>query len=155
MSIAPSIARSPPARPAVRDYLSFSAVNLYQACPLRYHFRYIAGLPEEVVSASLVFGTALHASVEFHFRELLIGNRPPDLDTLLAVLWDSWNTRVDQKIQFAKGDNVNSIGSLADRTLRTFQASSFATPAGTVIAVEEELRGELVAGRLAHGQRSL
>lgn len=42
----------------VRDYLSYSAITTYQGCPLRYYFRYIAGLPERIVSSNLVFGAA-------------------------------------------------------------------------------------------------
>jgi hypothetical protein len=42
------------------------------------------GLPEPTVSASLVFGRAIHQAVEYHFNELLAGNEPPTLGTLLA-----------------------------------------------------------------------
>ena len=42
-----------------RDYISFSAIRAYQACPLRYFFKYVEGLPEESVAATLVFGAAL------------------------------------------------------------------------------------------------
>ncbi len=43
-----------------RPYLSHSAISTYQTCPLRYFYRYVSGLPEETVSASLVFGGAIH-----------------------------------------------------------------------------------------------
>lgn len=38
------------------------------------------------------------------------------------------------------------MGHLAERMFRAFQNSDFARPEGTIIAVEEELRGELVPG---------
>jgi putative RecB family exonuclease len=38
------------------------------------------------------------------------------------------------------------MGHLADRMFRAFQASDFARPQGTIIAIEEELRGDLVPG---------
>jgi putative RecB family exonuclease len=41
---------------------------------------------------------------------------------------------------------VNTIGRLADRVLIAFRQSELARPAGTVIGVEEELRGQIVAG---------
>lgn len=75
-------------KPAQRDYLSYSAVSLYRQCPLRYFFRYVAGLPEQTVSASLVFGGAIHAAVQFHFEELLAGNSAPDLAALRDVYLD-------------------------------------------------------------------
>jgi CRISPR/Cas system-associated exonuclease Cas4 (RecB family) len=132
--------------PRVRDYLSFSAISTYQACPLRYFFRYVLGLPEETISSSLVFGSAIHSAVQFHFERLLVANSSPDLDSLLDVFQAAWQVREGQKIVFNKGEDINSIGRLADRILRAFQTSSLATPRGQIICVEEELRGELIPG---------
>jgi RecB family exonuclease len=134
------------ARPASRNYMSFSSISTFQSCPLRYYFRYVLGLPEETVSANLVFGAAFHAAVQFHFEQLLAGNPPPDLDTLLGVFWESWRERGTATIRFGKKDNLDSVGHLADRMLWAFQESAFAHPTGTILAVEEELRGPIVPG---------
>ena len=76
IGILPSPSQAKPqARDRPRDYISYSAVTTYQACPLRYYFRYVAGLPERTVSSSLVFGSAVHRAVELHFNELLPGTR--------------------------------------------------------------------------------
>ena len=129
-----------------RNYLSYSSVALYQSCPLRWYFKYVADLPEETVSAALVFGGAIHRSVEFHFRELLAGNSAPDLDMLLAEYQDAWHDHDLAQVTFGKDDDTSTLGRLADRMLRAFQASDFAKPAGTIIGVEEEFRGQLVPG---------
>jgi len=113
---------------------------------LRYFFRYHAALPEPTVAASLVLGAGLHAGIELHFRELLVGNAPPSLDTLLDVFWSVWHERDGQVIHFGKGDDINTIGHLAERMFRAFQVSSFARPRGTIIGVEEELRGQIIQG---------
>ena len=68
-----------------RDYISFSAIRLYQTCPLKFFYRYIMGLPEETVSSSLVFGSSVHRAFEFHFRELLAGNPPPHIQDPVTV----------------------------------------------------------------------
>src|SRR5438874_1623102 len=91
--------------PMVRDYLSFSAINAYRTCPLKYMFRYIAGLPEETVAASLVLGAAVHRAVEHHFRELLAGNPPPDLDSLLEQFDLEWQERDHEHVRFGKGED--------------------------------------------------
>ena len=78
-----------------RDYISFSAISSYQSCPLKFKFRYMDQLPEDAVSAALVFGGAIHNAVEFHFNELMAGNTAPDLDTLLDVYQDAWRNRDD------------------------------------------------------------
>jgi putative RecB family exonuclease len=103
-------------------------------------------LPEPTVSASLVVGAGLHAGIEHHFRQLLIDNTPPSLDTLLDVFWSAWHERDGQVVVFGKGEDINSVGRLADRMFRAFQASSFAKPRGTIVGVEEELRGQIVPG---------
>jgi CRISPR/Cas system-associated exonuclease Cas4 (RecB family) len=129
-----------------RDYISYSAVSLYQGCPLRYYFRYVAGLPEEFVSASLLFGSALHASVQFHFEQLLAGQPAPHRDALLEIFQERWQQTDSNGIRFAKGENRDTLGSLADRMLRVFQDSAHSRPQGAILGVEEELRGPDVAG---------
>jgi len=129
-----------------RDYVSWSAISTYRQCPLRYYFRYIEHLPEPVVSASLAFGGALHSAIELHFRELLAGNPPPEQDMLLGAFWEEWNAHSQSTIEFCKGDDLNSIARLADRSLAAFRTSEFAIPRGRILGVEEELRGPLMAG---------
>jgi hypothetical protein len=139
----------PAAEPSLstcRDYLSFSAVRLYQGCPLRFHFKYNLGLPEDTVSSSLVFGSSIHRAIEFHFRELLVGNPPPHSDALLAEFWEGWQERDLEQVRFSKGEDRDSLGLLAERILVAFQKSAVAQPPGQILAVEEELRGPVVPG---------
>lgn len=131
-----------------RDYLSYSSIRLYQTCPLKWKCRYVLGLPDESVSASLVYGGAVHRAIEHHFRELLAGNPPPDRDTLLAEFWDGWRERQPEQIRFGRAEDLDSIARLAERTLIAFQASDVARPRGQILAVEEELRGPVVPGCL-------
>jgi CRISPR/Cas system-associated exonuclease Cas4 (RecB family) len=129
-----------------RDYLSFSAISLFAACPLRYYFKYIAGLPEKTISASAVFGSCMHRAVQFHFEQLLAGRSRPDIRTLMAVFQEGWQDTLDLNVRFAKGEHRDTVTQLAERMLRQFQESPFAQPTGTVIGVEETLRGELIPG---------
>ena len=98
-----------------RDYISYSAVSTYQACPLKWHFRYQLGLPEEMVSSCLVFGGAVHRAVEHHYRELLAGNGAPDFDTLLYEYQAAWSERDVQEFNFSKGEEFKTLGQLAER----------------------------------------
>jgi RecB family exonuclease len=113
---------------------------------LKYFFKYVAGLSEETVSASFVFGRAIHRAVEFHFRELLAGCAPPDLDTLLTEFQAGWEEQPAESIVFPKTETRDSLGQLADRMLRVFRDSDLARPSGRILAVEEELRGQLLPG---------
>lgn len=148
--IQPATRASPAPQPdtpkPARDYLSYSAITTYQGCPLRYFFRYIAGLPERTVSATLVFGCAIHRAAEYHFNELLAGNEPPPLDALVGEYDRHWQVGDPKAVQFGKDDDIKSLGGLATKMLGAFQTSSIADPAGRIIGVEEELRGAVVAG---------
>lgn len=144
--IAPAITKSL-ATPVPRDYVSWSAVTTYQQCPLRYFFRYVEGLEETFISASLAVGGAIHSAVEFHFNELMTGNPPPDQDTLLGAFWEGWRSRAESAaIQFGRGEDLDSIGKTAERVIAAFRASDFARPQGRILGVEEELRLPLIPG---------
>lgn len=138
-------ARSPPL--AARDiHFSHSALRLYQACPLRWHFKYVAGLPEGIVSASMVTGGALHQALEAHYTAILCGRRALSLDDLLDVFWDRWRELNGVKVRFPRGEDIDSVGRLAQRILLAFLASDLARPEGTIIGIEEPLRGQVIPG---------
>lgn len=118
-------------------------MRTFQGCPLKYRFRYIDGLPEDCVSSSLVFGSAIHAAVEFYFSQQLAGEGEPSLDELLDVYQQSWRDRAEQEVRFNKSETADSLHSLADRMLEAFLASDLTKQDGTIFGVEEELRGEL------------
>lgn len=130
----------------VFDHVSFSALSLFQQCPLRFYFRYLARLPEESVAASLVFGGAVHRAIEHHYQQLLVGEPAPSLDLMLDVFQEAWRQHDGVEVRFNKGEDINSISRLADRMLRAFQQSAIAHPDGKILGIEEELRGELVPG---------
>jgi putative RecB family exonuclease len=135
----------PPEISPERDYISFSAIKTYQQCPLRYFFRYIAGLPEQTVAASLVFGSAIHRGLEFYFRQLLEVGTAPALPEMLAEYRLGWGER-DLPIRFNKGEQISLFAPLAERMLTAFLQSDLAQPGGRILAVEETLRGEVIPG---------
>lgn len=136
----PTMTQTPP------RHLSYSAISTFQACPLRFYFRYVLGLPVTTISSSLVFGSAMHAAVQHHFEQLLMGSSGPDLDTLLDVYQDYWETCNEPSVLFGRGEDRDALGRLADRLLRAFVHSNFSRPKGVILGVEEELRGEIVPG---------
>jgi CRISPR/Cas system-associated exonuclease Cas4 (RecB family) len=131
-------------RLALPTTLSHSSVTLFQACPLRWFFHNVMDLPEETISSSLVFGSAVHSALQLHFSELLAGNPPPNLDRLWEVFWDSWHEHDDKIVLFNKGEDIRSISQLAQAMFYAFQHSTFAHPTSTIIAVEEEIRAKLI-----------
>lgn len=137
-------AKSP--SPKTRDYLSYSAVTTYQNCPLRYYFRYIAGLPERTVSSSLVFGSAVHQAAEHHFNELMAGNDAPSAEALLGEYDAAWNEYDPATVRYGKEEGRDDLLPLAQRVLAAFQTSALAKPEGMILGVEEELRSSIIPG---------
>jgi putative RecB family exonuclease len=125
--------------------LSFSSLRQYQSCPLRYYFRYIAGLPEETVSAALVFGNAIHRAIELHFRRLLESSATATLAEMLREYRAEWQSQ-SLPVRFSKEEQSASFEELAERMLWAFAQSDWAKPAGRILAIEETLRGPLVPG---------
>ena len=128
-----------------RDYLSWSAITTFQKCPLKYAFRYIEDAPEEFGSVNLLFGKAVHASLEHHFQARLDGNPVPSLEKLLAAYDVEWQGVDPAWVHWGK-ESVDSLRDMASRMLTAFQASPAAHPVGRVLALEEEVRAPLIAG---------
>jgi putative RecB family exonuclease len=145
-----ALAQAPPNNSSVvgleRDYISFSSIRTYQSCPLRYYFKYVEGLPEESVAAALVFGSAIHRAIEYHFQEIMAGNKPPVADSLLAEYEAAWLERDGESIRFGKDETRQSLDQMARRMLEAFAIGDIAKPAGRILAVEETLRGAVIPG---------
>ena len=129
-----------------RDYVSWSAISTFRTCPLKYKFRYIDGLPEESVSAALVFGSGIHSAVEQHYQAILSGDPKPDLDALLFAYRSAWLPHDPDAISFGSTETRSSLDALAARMLTAFLNSPAASVRGRVLGVEEEIRGMLVEG---------
>ena len=129
-----------------RRYLSHSAVSTYQSCPLKYYFRYVAGIPEETVSAALVFGGAIHLAAETHYRSILQGESVPSSDDLFGCYQSAWSDFDGREIQYARNSGREQLDNLARRMLEAFVSSDVAQPKGRIIGIEEELTGSLLPG---------
>jgi putative RecB family exonuclease len=129
-----------------RSYVSWSQINAYRSCPLRYFYRYIEQLPEQTVSSALVFGSAIHGAIEFWFREWLAGNPDPDLDMLLDAYQTEWRDRDTNAVKFGKKEDVNSLGDLAERMLTVFMQDEASRPDGQIIGIEEQLQESVIEG---------
>ena len=130
----------------VLDHVSHSSISTFQACPLKWYFRYVQKLPEEVIGSALAFGSSVHSGIERHFQTLLETGHAPELDELLEAFDRCWATFDSELIKFGRGDNSESMRELASKMFTAFQASDFASPDGTIVAVEESMQGEFVEG---------
>jgi RecB family exonuclease len=82
----PLVAGPMPAGDPLR--LSFSRVETYRQCPLKFRFAYVDHLPGEP-SPQLSWGSSIHAALEAWWDQKL--PQPPPVETLLSALYDHWD----------------------------------------------------------------
>ena len=127
-----------------RDYLSYSQVTTYQACPLKWHFTYVENAASEQQSASLLLGSGVHAAIEHHLRAQMAADEAPSVTDLLEVFRQEWkNSQGEAPIRYGKDETADSQLELAGRMLEAYLASEQAYVQGQLIGVEEELRATL------------
>ncbi len=83
-----------PSRPPLIDEdgrvrLSFSRIDTFQQCSLRFRYRYVDHLPGRGATY-LSFGTSIHAALELFHERTLFGM--PSEEDLLAFLYDHWDS---------------------------------------------------------------
>ena len=71
------------------DHLSYSQINCYTTCPLKYRFHYIDRLEEEFTSSALLFGSGIHSGIQAYLQSILEAD-PLRPDQLLDVFREEW-----------------------------------------------------------------
>jgi putative RecB family exonuclease len=114
------------------DHLSYSQINTYMTCPLRYHFQYVEQIPPAFTAASLAFGSAIHEAAAAFYQSRLEGDELR-LDQMLDVYRDTW--RGKEGVRFFNGDNEDSLLQKAYQMLTAFHGAH--DPSTTILGVEE------------------
>jgi hypothetical protein len=126
-----------------RPYLSHSQLSLLRSCPRKFAFRYVEKAPVDFVASSLLFGGAIHHSLELHYRARLEGLSVTP-QALLSAFADGWNRQHRDAgdgvpIRYSKGEDRATLDALAHRLIDSFLASPISSPRGQILGVEEEL----------------
>jgi len=72
-----------------RVRLSFSRIDLYRTCSLRFRYTYVDKLPTEPATY-LSFGTSIHSALEAFHERTLFGR--PSIDDVHQFLYDNWDS---------------------------------------------------------------
>ena len=116
------------------DHLSYSQVNTYLTCPLRYRFQYVEQIPAAFVPAALAFGSSIHEAVGAFYQSYLIGEELR-LDQMVDVYRQEWSSREAENIRFNNGDDAESLMTKAKQMLTVFH--DHFDPTVQIIGVEE------------------
>ena len=114
------------------DHLSYSQINCYLTCQLRYKFQYVDKVPPAFRASSLAFGSAIHEAVAAFYQTRLEGDelRP---DQMLDVYRDSWGQA--EKVKFFNGDSEETLRHKAEQLIHIF--CDAVDPSIQVVGVEE------------------
>jgi len=115
-------------------HFSYSQLNTYLMCPLRYKLQYVELIQPAFTTAALAFGSAVHEAVAAFYKQHLLGEslRP---DQMLDVYRQAWNSRNGADVRFFNGDGEESLREKALQLVTVFHQAF--DPAVEVLGMEE------------------
>ena len=116
-------------------HVSFTQIDQYLRCPLKYKFTYVDHLEPEFVPAALAFGSGIHGAAAFLFNGAAAG-APPALDEVQGYFESYWNLETEHKpIRFGERDTKASLLDLAVRMLEVLYRHR--EPGTEILGVEQ------------------
>jgi putative RecB family exonuclease len=118
-----------------QPHVSFTQIDQYLRCPLKYRFTYVDRLQPDFVPAALAFGSGIHGAAAFLFRGRSDG-APPSLSDVQAFFEGYWKLETNNRpIRFGEKDTKESLLELACRMLEVLYKNQ--EPATEIIGVEQ------------------
>ncbi len=102
-----------------KPHLSYSQIQCYITCPLKYRFSYVDGLEPEFTPANLRFGSAIHQAVAAFLNSTLNGDMLT-ADNMMDVWRDAWRTN-GQQIRFFGKEDENVLTKKASDLLSIYR----------------------------------
>ena len=118
-----------------QPHVSFTQIDQYLRCPLKYKFTYVDRLEPEFVPAALAFGSGIHGAAAFLFNGAAAG-APPALAEVQGYFESYWNLETEHKpIRFGERDTKASLLDLAVRMLEVLYRNR--EPGTEILGVEQ------------------
>ncbi len=118
-----------------QPHVSFTQLDQYLRCPLKYRFTYVDHLQPDFVPAALAFGSGIHGAVAFLLRGVQQGTAP-SLADVQGYFESYWNLETQHKpIRFGERDTKASLLDLAVRMLEVFHRNQ--VPGTEIVGVEQ------------------
>jgi len=106
-------------------HFSYSQLNTYLICPMKYGHQYVWATPWETKPAALPFGKAIHKAAEVYYRSLQETGEIIPVEQMISVFESTFekdigNTEVE--LTFKNGETLESLRDQAVELLRLFHA---------------------------------
>ncbi|MFC1608097.1 RecB family exonuclease [Candidatus Latescibacterota bacterium] len=123
------------------DHISYTQINTYLSCPLKYSFQYVEKIPWPFKPEALVFGSAIHHSLEHYYTGKKEGRNVP-LKEMLAMYDASWEKESSEnKIKYKNGNTHDSLLKTAESMLETFQKT---VKPGEILSIEQPFSVDII-----------
>ena len=124
-----------------KPHLSYSQINTYLTCPLKYKFHYIDQIEPPFVSSALVFGSCIHEAVAAFYQSCLEGDplSPGQVHDVYRQAWESHSK--ERPIRFFNNDAAETLTTKAKSMLEVFHESF--DPSAQIIGIEEPFEVDL------------
>jgi putative RecB family exonuclease len=124
-----------------KPHLSYSQINTYLTCPLKFKFHYIDRIEPPFVSSALAFGSCIHEAVGAFNQSCLEGD-PLSAGQIHDVYRQVWESHAKERpIRFFNGESEQSLSAKAQRMLEVFREAF--DPAVQIIGIEEPFEVDL------------
>jgi len=112
--------------------LSFSHLDTYQTCPLRYFYRYQLSLPSQT-NSSASFGQTIHNTLQLFYKNYLEDNHV-DLNNLLEIYQNNWIP-----VGYNSQAHQNRVQTEGKKILKDYLAK-FHPPKNKIIGLEQSFK---------------
>jgi putative RecB family exonuclease len=117
----------------VERLYSISQIQTYLGCPLKYRFQYIDQIPRPWRPVALVFGSSVHAAVEWFHKERQSGAKP-NIEDVLKIFDADWFAQTLEPVVFTGAETKDEFQAKGRAMLQLYvEAEHAAEP----VAVEE------------------
>lgn len=131
---------------AVARY-SYSRLDTYASCPLKYKFQYVDRVKVEVgPSVEAFLGSRVHDALEWLYRQVQLG-LTPSVDEVLARYGEVWDAEWTDAVRIVRpGMAADSYRQLGEKCLRLYHARHAPFSEGVVLGLEEPFSLDLGEG---------
>jgi len=118
-------------------HISFSQINTYLMCSLKYMFTYVQKIEYPFTPVSLVFGTSIHDAIAMYYQAKLEGELLPS-EVLVEQFTKRWSEEEERREIRYNGDDKDTTLGMAGKLLNVFCERD--NPYESIVGIEEPFR---------------
>jgi len=109
----------------VQLHFSYSQLNTYLICPMKYYFQYVVGVDWETKPVALIFGKSIHKPAEIYYVNLKENGEIIPVEQMIAVFESVMDNEVKKtkvEITYKEGENLGMLRDQGRALIKLFHA---------------------------------